>query len=237
MLNDAGTVLLAAVSSGFEAIDQGLDRIESRRDTFLLAVNPGYAQVWIVPYLESLHEALGDLDVRLRFIDRDGEMTGGGFDAAIHLTDAAGLPPGCRALFGEVCVPVANPDYAAQFHLDRHSSPASLLDVELLHLDGRERRWMGWETWFAANDLHWSAAEARLSYNNHALVMDEALAGRGVALGWVGIVDAAVESGRLVEVGPRVATTDSQHYLIPGPRTPAQLIDALENWIRQLRPD
>lgn len=234
VLNEAGAVLLAAVTEGFEAVDDGLDRIGSRLDTFLLAVNPGYAQVWIVPYLESLRAALGDIEVRLRFIDRDGELTGGGFDAAIHLTRAAGLPHGSRALFGEVSVPVATPEFAAEFNLDHRASAASLLDVKLLHLDGRERQWMGWETWFAANDLRWSDADARLSYNNHALVMEEALAGRGVALGWVGIVDAAIESGRLVEVGPRVATTDSQHYLVPGPRTPTHLLDAIEEWVQQL---
>jgi len=67
---------------------------------------------------------------------------------------------------------------------------------------------MDWTTWFAAHDLQWTATQARLSYNNYALVLNDAAAGRGVALAWRGLVDPLLATGALVPVGPEVHRPD-----------------------------
>ncbi len=234
-LNSNGAALFTAVRDAFDVVEHCLDRIAADPTTFLLAVNPGYAQVWLVPFLESLQRALGDVRLQLQFFDRDGELEGGDFDAAIHLTTRSAVSAQSVELFAETTVPVATPEFARVHSLDRRSPPKSLLDIELLHLDGRQRQWMGWAAWFAANDLTWSPTNTSLSYNNHALVMEDALAGRGVALAWIGLVDAALDTGRLVEVGPRISQPGSSHFLIPGRRVSSDLFDRLHRWL--LEPD
>lgn len=187
--------------------------------------------MWLVPFLESLQGALGDIRLQLQFFDRDGELDTSDFDAAIHLTIDSAVPRGSVELFDETTVPVASPEFAMTHALDRETPPAALLDVPLLHLDGRQRHWMGWEAWFAANNLTWTPKNTSLSYNNHALVIDDALAGRGVALAWIGLVDAALDAGRLVEVGPRVTQAGSSHFLIPGRRVSEDVFDKLLRWL------
>lgn len=234
-LNSTGIALFTAVREAFDVVEQCLDNIATDPATFLIAVNPGYAQVWLVPFLDSLQRALGDVRIRLQFVDRDGELDGGDFDAAIHLTTKSAVSAASVKLFDETTVPVTSPEFARMHALDRRSPPAALIDLELLYLDGRQRQWMGWEAWFAANDLTWSPKNTSLSYNNHALVMEDALAGRGVALGWIGLVDAALDTGRLVEVGPRCSQAGAAHFLIPGRRHSDELFDRLHRWL--LTPD
>lgn len=233
-LNPAGVSLLSSVQVGLDVIDRGLNDIVRRTPTFLLAANPGYAQRFLIPHRESLQEALGDVELRLRLFDRDSELGDDDFDAAIHLTRDAALPVGSRRLFVEDVVPVASPECAARHGLDDSSDPARLLDVELLHLDGRGRQWMGWTEWFAAHRLQWSPSQSAMSYNNYALVVDEALAGRGVALAWRGLVDGALDAGLLVEVGRSVCRDDAGYALIPGPSADPVMVGRVAEWLQGL---
>jgi DNA-binding transcriptional LysR family regulator len=231
-LNRDGQILLTATESGFDTMIRGLASLED--PTFVFAANPGYAQRFLIPHRESLQAQLGDVALRLRLFDRDGELHGDAFDVAIHLTSQGGLPPGSKLLFEEVVVPVASADFAAQHSLSAASSPARLLEMELLHLDGRDRQWMGWPDWFGANEIRWSSDEAVMSYNNYALVMDDAFAGRGIALAWRGLVDNAVDAGLLVEVGVPISRADRGYYLIPGLGVDPELIARVADWLTGL---
>ena len=233
-LNSNGELLLTAVQRGFDTIAEALGTITGAGPTLLLAANPGFAQQWLVPYLDQLQTVFADIDLRLRLFDRDAELASDTFDAAIHLTPIATAPPGSRVLFDERVLPVASADFADAAGLDGHTPPHQLFDVDKLHLDPRDRRWMDWTTWFAANDLRWTASKARLSYNNYALVQNDAAAGRGVALAWRGLVDPLLAAGTLVPVGPEVHRPDIAYQVIPGPNTAPGAIDQVANWLLEL---
>ena len=238
-----GRALLASVQRGFGEIDQCLRSRHPSAPTFLLAANPGFAQQWLVPHLDTLQAVLGDVDLRLRLFDRDGELHGGTdgpadewfYDAAIHLMPIAGAPEGSRILFGEVVLPVATPEFASSHDLGPTTRPDVLLRAPKLHLDERDRRWLGWTGWFRAQGLSWSPARTRLSYNNYALVMNDALAGRGVALAWRGLVDDALSVGTLVPVGVEVRNPDNAYQLLPGPGAPADLVELVDRWLAEIR--
>lgn len=233
-LNPSGELLLSAVQRGFDTIDHALDTITNAKPTLILAANPGFAQQWLVPYLDQLQTVFADIDLRLRLFDRDAELASDAFDAAIHLTPTAIAPPGSRLLFDERVLPVASPDLADAAGLHQHTPPRHLFDVEKLHLDSRDRRWIDWTTWFAAHDLQWTAAKARLSYNNYALVLNDAAAGRGVALAWRGLVDPLLATGALVPVGPEVHRPNIAYQVIPSPNTPPDAIDQIADWLLEL---
>ena len=122
-LNPSGELLLTAVQRGFDTIDQALDTITDASPALLLAANPGFAQQWLVPYLDQLQTVFADTDLRLRLFDRDAELTSDAFDAAIHLTSIATAPHGSRLLFDERVLPVASPDLADAAGLDEHTPP------------------------------------------------------------------------------------------------------------------
>lgn len=233
-LNTNGELLLSAVQVGFDSIGYALDAIAATGPTFLLTANPGFAQQWLVPHLDQLQEQMIDTDLRLRLFDRDAELTGEAFDVAIHLTSLTAAPAGSRVLFEERVLPVAAPDFAESAGLGPNTPPQELLEVAKLHLDNRDRQWMNWATWFSAHGLTWSPLRARLSYNNHALVMNEAMAGRGVALAWRGLVDDLLDTGALVPVGPDVHRPDMAYQVIPSSSAPPEAVDRVADWLREL---
>ena len=91
----AGSRLQESIGEAFSRIEAELDRLDHDRSVFVLAANPGVAQRWLVPQLDGLRSALGDLDLRLWLFDRNADLTGATFDAAIHAGD--GDWPGTRS--------------------------------------------------------------------------------------------------------------------------------------------
>ncbi len=230
-LTAAGSAFLVAIQDGLTTIEQAIADLRRQGPTFLLAANPGFAQHWLVPRLDGLQAVLGDADLRLRLFDRDSELHGEVYDAAIHLTSIAGAPLGSRVLFHEVVVPVAAPGFAEANGLDLATEPDRLIHVTKLQLDGRDRSWMSWADWFEAHAVPWSPGAAKMTYNNYPSVLNDALAGRGVALAWRGLVDSMITSGALVVVGPEARRPDTAYQLIPGPGAPLDLVDRLANWL------
>ena len=59
-----------------------------------------------------------------------------------------------------------------------------------------------------------AAGEHRITINNYSLVIQAALAGQGVALGWRPLVDDLMERGQLVPALDRTVTTGKGYYLV-----------------------
>lgn len=230
-LNPDGRALLVAVEAGFDEIDRGLDLIAPSPETFVLAANPGFAAVWLVPRLHSLRIAFGEVQLQLHLFDRDQELRDSQWDAAIHLSANDQTPADAVHLFGEAVQPVASPAFAEHHGLTTTTDPAQLRQLDLLHLDSRDRQWLGWPEWFAANGLAWSSKEASITYNNHALIIEGAMAGRGIALGWSGLVDPALADRRLVAVGTPVANPATSYHLIPSQQSSRHHIAILARWL------
>jgi LysR family transcriptional regulator, glycine cleavage system transcriptional activator len=203
-LSDAGRQLLAAVDTGFGSIETILDRLTTANDVLVLAAPPGFAQQLIVPRLDTFHDVLPDCDLRLWIYDRDDELAAGNFDLAVRI--GAGHWPGYEAieLFGECAVPVAAPALAEAFGLDAMSTPEQIIAAPLLHMDADGRPWLSWTDWLGAFGLELTAGRRRVVLNNYPTVLQQAVAGRGVALGWRGIVDSMLADGLLVELGGEV---------------------------------
>ncbi len=229
-LTDGGRRLLDSVDVGFSAIEHTLDEVATTSDVFVLASPPGFSQELIVPHLDSLQEALPDRELRLWLYDRDSELLGGSFDAAIRIGN--GSWPGCesRQLFPERVVPVATPSLATEWGLTARSSPRDLLAAPLLHMDGVDRPWMDWGHWFGSFDIDLPARTGRVVFNNYPTVLQQAVAGRGVALGWLRLVDELVAGGVLTVVGPEVGSANSYWVTWPRRRRSASLTALLE-WL------
>ena len=90
---------------------------------------------------------------------------------------------------------------------------------------------MSWVDWFAAHGVSWSPTAERMSYNNYPSVLNDAIAGSGVALAWRGLVDTLLDSGALVVVGPEARHADLAYQLIPGPDAPPEVVDRLAAWL------
>lgn len=229
-LSTAGSTLAAAVDTAFAGIEHVVADIVDTEDIFVLAMPPGFAQQLVVPRLDELQHALGDRDLRLWLYDREHELNDSHFDAAIRVGSEVWAGYEATRLFAEQVMPVATPALAAELGLDENSSADDVLAAPLLHMDNTDRPWMAWTDWLAAFDLALPPGRRRVVFNNYPTVLQQALAGRGVALGWSRLVDELVADGLLCAVGPTVGSTRDYQLTWPVRRTSPGL-NALREWL------
>jgi len=229
-LSEVGRRFRDHVSAGFDEIETGLAELAEHTGTFVLAAHPGVAQAWVVPRLDEINHILGDLDLRLWLFDRDADLLDGSFDAAIRIGD--GRFPGCdsRMLFPEIVVPVATPAVAAEHGLTPDSTAADVYRAPFVHMDDGDSPWLTWAGWLGRFGITLRRQPGRVLFHNYPIVLQRALMGYGVALGWRPLVDEYIDAGTLVVVGPEVRSDRGYYASWPsGPPTTA--VADLTTWL------
>jgi DNA-binding transcriptional LysR family regulator len=238
-LTDAGRALQLAVESAFGLLSEASDAIRApdKDRTVWLTANSGFAQQWLAQRLPDLRRALPQVYLRLTTSDRDGELDAGEYDLAVRF--GTGQWRGLRStpLLPERVVPVCAPRYLAKRRrLARAASPAMLAGEHLLHLDESSSRWLTWTSWFAAQGLATRLERPALLYASYPLLLQAALAGEGIALGWQALIERQLQDGSLVPLC-RPFQRDSHGYFLCRPRgrrvsqAKGFLVDAVADWI------
>ena len=212
VLTSRGRGLADAVESAFSTLERALAEFDDQPDAFVLAIQPAMATTWVVPLLDQLETAAG-AEIRLRIFERSAELDSSEWDMAI--VPGTGNWAGWEStmLFREAVRPFAAPSLAAELGLGPDTTPAQLVTNNLLHIDDDGRPNMTWREWFAEAGDALTPAKPRLVYNAYPTVIQEALAGNGIALGWQHLLSDMVERGLLVPVGPIVQRRHGGHHV------------------------
>ena len=212
VLTRRGRSLADAVESAFAGLEHALAEFDDQPETFVFAVQPAMATTWVVPLLDQLEAAAG-AEIRLRIFERSTELDSSEWDMAI--VPGTGNWNGWEStmLFGEAVRPFAAPSLAASLGLGPDTTPAQLVTSTLLHIDDDGRPNMTWKEWFAEAGDDLTPAKPRLVYNAYPTIIQEALAGNGIALGWQHLLSDMVERGLLVPVGPIVQRRHGGHHV------------------------
>ena len=118
----------------------------------------------------------------------------------------------------------------------------SLLDTRIerqgnraaLVLEERYRPRMGWKDWFAQHGIHLPRQPQMLRFNDYSIVLQAALEGQGVALGWKHIVEPLLAQGQLVRPLPEAVTTDQPlHVVAPRDTELRSDVAHLKNWLME----
>lgn len=211
-LTGKGRSLAHAVERAFSNLERALGELDDNPDSFVLAVQPAMATTWVVPLLDQL-EAVAETEIRLRIFERVAELDSGEWHMAIipGTGNWAGLES--TMLFREAVRPFAAPSLAAELGLGPDTTPTELNNHNLLHIDDDGRPNMTWREWFAEAGDAVTPFRPRLVYNAYPTVIQEALAGRGIALGWQHLLSDLVERDLLVPVGPIVQRRHGGHHV------------------------
>jgi LysR family glycine cleavage system transcriptional activator len=229
-----GVALHEAVRDHLAAIHAAVDKIRMRRTRQVLTVATdfGFAQFWLMPRLAEFQKLRPELDVRIVTSQHAFDIRGEAVDLAISFGD--GQWPGCdaRQILPEVVVPVCSPAM-----LERHAAaggqPADVTGLPLLHLGGgSQMAWMSWQEWAQLQGLPAGGETQSLTVGNYPLLIQAAIAGHGVALGWRPLVDALLRDGQLVSLPVPPLTTRRGYFLVqPRGRAPWEALDSLREWI------
>jgi putative choline sulfate-utilization transcription factor len=227
----AGARLLQAVRPAIGDVDAAVREIRgrNRRPVVRLFTDFGFASFWMMPRIAEFRAVCPEVEVHVVASAATDPGTAEAVDVAVMFGARSDFPASARQLVEERVVPVCSPAFAARHGLP--AAPAALGSLPLLHLESTPNpRWFTWNDWFAAHEVRRRPGAGDLGLNTYGLVVQAAIADQGLALGWSGLVDGALEDGTLVPAGPPLGRSDSGYWLVPGP-SPSRWASALVEWI------
>ena len=229
-LTEAGERLFSSVQEGFAVIEKSLNDIQqlTPSPTLNILTDFAFASAWLMPNLPEFRRLHPSIDVHC--------MTNQGvLDHSMQNIDVAllfcGGDDSRPRLLRERVFPVCSPEF-----LERHGPIENLQRLShlpLLTLTAEQgQAWMDWSAYFMAQGIKHGAGQRDLVMNNYPLLLQAAAAGQGVALGWEGLCDEALASGRLVALRNFCHDTQNGYTLIEvDPSEHPQAKQALVDWI------
>ena len=119
-------------------------------------------------------------------------------DLAIRYTNAKSVPADAIRLFGETIVPVAHPSLGLKFKKNGKLA----LQWPLLEFEEAKKDWLSWHDWLSKEELQAARARGILHFNQYDQLIQAAVAGQGIALGRLELIQDFIADGRLMTLAP-----------------------------------
>ncbi len=197
-LTKAGRELHAVVAGSLEDIARsaGSLRGATRGAKVIVTATVAIASYWLTPRLPRFRAAQPGTEIRVVVADKAVDMASAGVDVGLRYGD--GNWPGSHAvhLFDVDSFPVCSPDYLASH--GAIAAPVDLAGHALLNLDGTTHAGEDWAWWLEAAGAKPRGPLNILGFDNYANVIQAALDGQGIALGFSGMIDGILAKGNLV---------------------------------------
>lgn len=231
-LTPAGRRLYDIAKRAVDDIDDAVRsfRADQERSTIRLLTDYAFSSLWLMPRMHAFRQLYPDLDIQIvatqrlqAEVLRESDIAVA-FGAERDFGDATLLLP-------EIVTPVCTPAFAEQN--GPFADASSLARSTLIHLDSSlPSPWFEWDTYLshfnAVRDVQ--AGHVDLSFNTYSLVVQAAVGGEGIAIGWKGLVDDYISSGLLVPVGPTLAIAE-RGYWLARPERASRAVSRLGNWL------
>ncbi|MEN5093019.1 LysR family transcriptional regulator [Pseudomonas protegens] len=232
-LTESGALLLEQVQLGLQSIDAGLSALsqQHQHEVLQVATDFAFAAYWLMPRLHRFHQANPQVDVSLVTSERSHSMLRSDIDVAVLFGDGRFKHGESRWLFSEEVFPVCSPlllrDRAAP--LSVHSLP----ELPLLHLRGENSsHWFDWSGVFRELGLASAPAPGQLRFDNYTLLIQAAIGGQGVAIGWRHLVDNLLEQGLLCRpIAETLISRYGYYVVLPQRKRRGPLIQRFVDWL------
>lgn len=234
-IRERQTIRLTVAGDGYaREIREALRRISSaslnlranpRGGTLNLAILPTFGARWLAPRLGRFLSQNAGITINLvtRIAPFDFRLDA--IDAAIHFGQAVWPGADLEFLMTETTVPACSPAFKLAHHIEE---PADVLKAPLLHLTTRPD---AWEKWLRQNGVEFDSVHGML-FDQFATAAQAAIAGLGVALLPVFLIQEELERGELVAAIDREIESAERYYLAyPRERASYPPLAAFRDWI------
>jgi putative choline sulfate-utilization transcription factor len=232
-LTEAGRVLFEEVQLGLQHIDAGLSAItaQSQHEVLQVATDFAFAAYWLMPRLHRFHAANPQVDVSLVTSERSHNMLRTDIDVAVLFGDGRFKQGESHWLFSEEVFPVCSPQLLSERTLPLSAN--ALLEFPLLHLRGENSsNWFDWSGVFRELGISATPAPGQLRFDNYTLLIQAAIGGQGVAIGWRHLVDNLLAQGLLCRPIEQTVMSNLGYYVVlPQRKRRGVLIQQFVDWL------
>lgn len=232
-LTAGGLLYVQTVRSALSDITVATDDLRSWKGTqqITLATSSAMASLWLLPKIAEFQSEHEEIELRIVALEQIRDLSRVEWDIALFYCSTP--PPGLQAstLFYEEVFPVCSPAY-----VDRYGpleTPESLSKCTLLSLEEADQDWLSWKRWYAQVGIEAPTPRRRLNINSYAMLVQAAVMGQGVALGWSKLVDDYLLQGQLVRPMNTVLRTRARFCLLESSETPTRRasVRAFREWL------
>jgi DNA-binding transcriptional LysR family regulator len=235
VLTEEGELLFRRIVDGFRSIETGLREIDKRRsgtETVTLSVSSAFTTHWLMPRIDKLHRQFPSVDLRFQLIS--GSLRGPveNVDLAMRFSNQDDPAPNGTLVMKEVMVPICSPAYR-QLDTGRKAQAQSNTIINLADTPA------DWATQHPGFLTGRAGPSKMLSFSDYAIVVQAALLGQGIALGWLTVASHWLLTGALVPASETLTTTGRLCKLLSPPNRPIRPVVAeIRDWIvGQIRSD
>jgi DNA-binding transcriptional LysR family regulator len=232
-LTEAGAELFGDVSLGLSLIQRSVEQLRaaSTGAHVTLSASTAFASLWMVPRLQRFREDLPDVDLRIQTADRDLDLIGENIPLGIRGGAPEDWPQyDLLPLAAEEIYPVCGRSYLARYGVP--DAVEDLLSHTLIHLEEPHRPAATWSKWFESAGIDGARTPKGLKINDYVLIIQAALEGQGIALGWRHLTEGLIQSGLLVRLTSHVLSTGkSFHVACPKDRRLPNAVRQVRDWL------
>ncbi|MDF1750628.1 MAG: LysR family transcriptional regulator [Alphaproteobacteria bacterium] len=227
-MTESGQILFDAIARGFSGIENALREIEDRRsglETVTLSVSTAFTTHWVMPRMAQFKEVFPDVELRFQLMM--GPISGSVNDVDLGMRYADGPDARHDAVFimPEILIPICTPSYLESHGLSgvgKRRAPMSTINLSDAQPD--------WSSFFTSAKKE--EAENSMVFSDYAIVVQAALLGQGVALGWLNVVAHWLRTKALVPERHQVRVTDRKCQMLRLRDKPARsIVMKVQDWI------
>ncbi len=228
---EEGRRLLAIAERTVSEVDalQRSVRAARRRPAVRLATDYAFSSLWLIPRMHAFRQSHPEIDLQIVATQRLSHHWREDADLAVAFGSGSEFGADARLLMPERVVPVCTPSLARNL---TDGPDLVLQQCPLIHLEAEQLSpWLDWPAYMSRQRLGESLRDSPgdLRFNTYALVVQAAMAGQGVALGWLGIVDHLLDANLLVMAGDMVSVAGRGYWLVPG--SDSEAVTLLAAWL------
>lgn len=185
---------------------------------------------WLTPRLARFREQQANIEIHVAISDQPRDMNADEIDVGLRYGDGKWSGLESIHLFDINSFPVCSPGYLENSPPLNES--ADLLQHTLINLDGSTHSTEDWSWWLNEQNIRVPAAFRMHGLDSYDNVMQLALQGEGVALGFSGLVTELLADGRLVRPIDASQTRSQAVYLVKPATTPTTpKVQSFIDWI------
>lgn len=236
ILTERAQESLDALRAGFDLIEEACAVLQSPEDDGILrlSVSPSFAAKWLISRLQRYYEDNADIVVKISATNELADFTREDTDLAIRYGSGGYDGLYAEELMREEVFPVCSP--ALIEGDDAIRSPCDLAQATLIHDDSSldDESNPTWAMWLKAAGVKVGDGQRALHFNQTALAIEAAIAGRGVALAKRALAETDLKQGRLVRLFKKAHPVDFAYYMVcPDEKKSLAKVSGFMDWLRR----